>query len=278
MLYPDTLQAAVLLSRPMPGHSGVTALAEAIGTALGAQGKACLHQHQPGSVEITCDAGLSLQISHAPAAPDMALLAQPMASPITAMLSPGISQRAGASMAHLLLAVSQQGSGATLEQFLLRLDRLALACELACRKAPAIAVHWTQSNQLLDPESFATLAAELAPGPLHLHPLLFGDGPALTSRRVGVRSLGARHFIGHEFLVEPGELPFAVHVEAMLGLLRLATSPGGYLIPHGDSFSDESGELAYRVSHRPALPGDVPLIVLEPLPFAPPPPLRRPRR
>ena len=105
-----------------------------------------------------------------------------------------------------------------------------------------------------------------APGPLHVHPYLFGgakDGDGRT--RLGIRTFGARHFIGRELLIEPSVLPWAANYETMLAFLRVATAEKGYLIPDGDSFGPEDRSLSYRVLHREAEAGDVPLIELQPL-------------
>ncbi len=104
------------------------------------------------------------------------------------------------------------------------------------------------------------------PSPLHIHPFLFGgkqEADGQTS--VGIRTFGARHFIGREILIEPSTLPWAANYETILAFLRVATIENGYVIPDGDTFGPEDRSLSYRVLHREAEPDDVPLVELVPL-------------
>ena len=60
-------------------------------------------------------------------------------------------------------------------------------------------------------------------------------------------------------------IPWAANFETMLACLRVATAEKGYLIPDGDTFGPEDRSLSYRVLHREAEAGDVPVIELQPL-------------
>jgi hypothetical protein len=55
----------------------------------------------------------------------------------------------------------------------------------------------------------------------------------------GLRTFGARHWLGREILIRPSVLPWAANLETIFAFLRLATMPGGYVIPDGDSFGPE---------------------------------------
>ena len=208
---------------------------------------------------------------------------QTLASTVTGMLCPDIRERLARNQSHVLVNVShgvlgnapevmkllQQidypQEGKSLPQFVRRLDVCALIARIVGDEAPAQAVHWTQSNQLLPPELFEKFAAGGAPGPLNVHPYLFGPSGEQGPQKIGIRTFGVRHFIGRELLIEPSVLPWAANFETMLAFLRVATLKNGYVIPDGDTFGPEDRSLSYRVLHREAEQGDVPLCELVPL-------------
>ena len=216
-----------------------------------------------------------------------AVFEQPLASLVTGTYCPDARARIQKSRSHILVNVSHgvlgnvlQSSGiaamldgigmpregASLPQFRTRLEALALITRIICDVEPAQLIHWTQSNLLFPPEIFTTLADAGAPGPLHIHPFLFGNpGGAGGRPEVGIRTFGARHFIGREVLIEPSVIDWGANFETILAFLRLATHDKGYIIPHGDTFGPEDGSLSYRVIHRDATEGDVPLYELVPL-------------
>ncbi|MEP7007562.1 MAG: hypothetical protein ABI810_16385, partial [Sphingomonas bacterium] len=216
-----------------------------------------------------------------------AVFQQPLASIVTGTYCPDARARIQKSRSHILVNVSHgvlgnalQDSGiaamldeigmpregASLPQFRIRLQALALITRIICDVAPAELIHWTQSNLLFLPEIFTTLAGAGPPGPLHIHPFLFGN-PRGASRNpeVGIRTFGARHFIGREVLIEPSVIDWGANFETILAFLRVATADKGYIIPDGDTFGPEDGSLSYRVIHRAATEGDVPLYELVPL-------------
>ena len=209
---------------------------------------------------------------------------QTLASPITGILCPDIRQRLTTNRSHILINVShgvlgnspeimqmlQQIDypmpGNSLAQFRRRLEVCALISRIACDRVPAQAVHWTQSNQLIAGEKFEDCARLETPSPLHVHPYLFGGGESEDGKaRISILTFGARHFIGREITIEPSELPWAANYETILSFLRIATIQNGYIIPDGDTFGPEDRSLSYRVLHRPAVEGEVPLIELKPL-------------
>ena len=215
---------------------------------------------------------------------DVNVFQQALASTVTGIMCPDIRQRLMTSKSHILINVSHgvlgnaaevhellrmldyPKEGHSLPQFQRRLDVCALIARIVGDHAPAQAVHWTQSNQLYPGELFNELAATPAPSPLHVHPYLFGQaGSDGEAARVGIRTFGMRHFIGREVLIEPNVLPWAANYETILAFLRVATLENGYAIPDGDTFGPEDHSLSYRVLHREAAEGDVPLYELVPL-------------
>lgn len=221
-----------------------------------------------------------------------------LSSPYTGLLTPDIRDRIERTRSHILLEVShgvlggveedpkfaalfqaigRPGSGASQAQFERRLGVLALMTRIATDHAMPLAVHWTQSDQLLSGELFDTLAAGGdAPGPLHIHPFLFGPAPAPgEAAKAGIRTFGARHWIGREIIIRPSVLPWAANYETILSFLRIATMPNGYVIPDGDTFGPEDRSLSYRVLHHDAgadigngdepEPADMPMYELVPL-------------
>lgn len=205
-----------------------------------------------------------------------------LSSPVTGILCPDIRERLMRNRSHMLIQVShgvlgnspelhrlmaqigRKPEGSTLPQFLRRLEIAALASRITLDHVPAQAVHWTQSDQIVPGETFDAFAAAGAPSPLHIHPFLFGNA---QNGEVGIRTFGARHFIGREIRIEPSTLPWAANFETILAFLRLGTMDGGYIIPDGDTFGPEDGSLSYRVTHLDAEEGDVPFYVLTPLMF-----------
>ena len=218
---------------------------------------------------------------------DPAVFEQPLTSPVTRIVTPDISQRLATHRSHVLINVSygvlgslntdrklanffeqigMHREGATLPQFLRRLEMCALLARIVSDHATPSAVHWTQSNQLMSGQAFEAMAQLPAPGPLHVHPLLFDGGISADGKAmVSMETFGARHFIGREIEIEPSVLPWAANYETILAFLSVATHQNGYVIPDNDTFGPEDGSLSYRVIHRPEVPGKVPVYELEPL-------------
>jgi hypothetical protein len=153
---------------------------------------------------------------------------------------------------------------------------LTLLSRIAADHLAPLAVHWAQSDMLLTGEAFEQLAQDATlPGPLHIHPMLFGPPPAPgEDALVGIRTLGARHWLGREVVIEPHVLPWATNFEAILAFVRIAARQEGRLVPDGETFAPDDRGLSYRVAHHdegaiidspdPA-PADMPLYELVPL-------------
>lgn len=298
MLYPNRIQACLLFDRQ---HSTLEAMMRDFmrieGMRSGAQFN--IPEANPGLFyrlfSGTEELMVTFEYLDRPANPEVFRPA--LSSAVTGILTPDIRERIARSASHVLLEVShgvmagvedkpeiaamfeaigRPRSGATKEQFERRLQVLALMARVASEHAMPLAVHWTQSDMLVAGEVFDGLAAlGDIPGPLHIHPCLFGPRPAKgEDALVGIRTFGARHWLGREILVEPHVLPWASNYETILAFLRIATAPGGYVIPDGDTFGPEDRSLSYRVIHHEtgAIIGahdpqatDMPLYELEPL-------------
>lgn len=215
-----------------------------------------------------------------------AVFAQAMGSLFTLMACGDMKQRLARHRSHILINVSHGlfgaaaqdaaiaaafqrigfNEGQSLASYMDRLRTLVFLTRVADHVAPASVVHWTPCNNLLSKDAFLKLADAGIPGPLHIHPVIFGlEKRPGGEAAAGIRSFGARHFIGMELLVEPTILPWAANLEIMLAFLRVATADRGYIIPDGDTFAPEDGSWSYRALYRPASPGDVPIIELKPL-------------
>lgn len=185
-----------------------------------------------------------------------------LASPVTGLFAPSIRDALARARSHVLLEVAHLAADSApdpaaapdpLAQFTRRLETLALMTRITADQASPSAIHWTQSDQLLTPARFEACATAGLPGPLHVHPHLFGSAqPGEREPHVGVRSFGAAHWLGREIVVEPSALPWQAAYEAILAFLHLATGEGGYVIPHGDTFGSHDGGEAFRVLHREA--------------------------
>lgn len=217
-----------------------------------------------------------------------------LGSPITGMLCSDIRERIARTGSHILLEVShgviggaaenpevvqllqtigRGPDGATQEQFERRLDVLALMSRIVTDHAAPMAVHWTQSDQLIPGEEFDAFAERPAPDALHVHPYLFGPKPAPGEEgMVGIRTFGARHWLGREILVEPSNLPWAANFETVLAFIRASTAENGYVIPDSDTFGPEDHSFSYKVDWRDADPEEgehgVPFYQLTPLKHA----------
>ena len=288
MQYPNEIQAALLFDRRVDCLEAIVkdfVRVEAARTGASFN----IPEAKPGAYYRLYGAAdeLMITLEYLDHPADPAAFQQTLASVVTGIMCPDIRERLMKSRSHILVNVSQgvmsgvlqdakiaaflsqidyRVAGASLPEFVRRLDVCALISRIVGDHVPAQAVHWCQSNQLLPGDKFEAAAALAAPSPLHIHPYLFGNANGRDGEaRVGIRTFGARHFIGRELLVEPSILPWAANYETMLAFLRVATTQNGYIIPDGDTFGPEDRSLSYRVLHREAQEGDVPLYELVPL-------------
>lgn len=274
MLYPNRLQACLLFDRPIRASEAVVRdFLRIEGMRSGAQftisdtRPAQFYRLYSGAEDLM----VTLEYCDRPADPEVFRPA--LSSRFTGLLTPDIRDRIARSASHIILEVSHgvtggiedqpeiaamlanighARSGATQGQFERRLQVLALMARIAIEHAMPLAVHWTQSDMLVAGELFDEFAAAgEMPGPLHIHPFLFGPRPAPGDEAlIGIRTFGARHWLGREILVEPNVLPWASNFETLLAFMRIALVPNGYVIPHGDTFGPEDRSLSYRVIHH----------------------------
>lgn len=298
MLYPNRLQAALLFDRQVHDLEAIMRSFMRI-EGMRSPVDFSLSEANPGRFYRLFHPAEELMVTFEycehPCAPEV--FRPTLSSPYTGIVTPDIRDRLNRTQTHILLEVSHgvlggveedpkiaaflqtigtPRAGATREQFERRLQVLALMARIAIEHAMPLAVHWTQSDLLLGGEVFDKLAADTeCPGPLHIHPQLFGPRPAPgDDALVGIRTFGVRHWLGREVIIEPSVLPWLANVETIFTFLRIATMPNGYVIPDGDTFGPEDRSLSYRVLHHDKgamigdidpSPADMPLYELVPL-------------
>lgn len=287
MQFPNDIQACLLFDRPIDNLEAIVRSFIRIEEA-----RSGIHfnvpEFKPGTIyRLFGGQKMTVMFEYVNAAPKMEMFQQALNSTITGIVGPDIRERLIRCRSHILINVSHGVLGNTpellamlaqidypieghsLPEFTDRLEVLGLAARVAGESIEPLAVHWTQSNQLMPGAAFDTLAAMDTPSMLHIHPYLFGGGQdADGNHKAGIRTFGMRHFIGHEVIVEPNIIPWAANFETVLALLRVAIIQNGYIIPHNDTFGPEDRSQSYRVLHREAEEGDVPLLELVPLMFA----------
>lgn len=298
MLYPNRIQAALLFERPIADlEAMMRGFMRIEGMRSGAQFN--IPEENPGRFYRLYNGAEELMVTfeYLDHPCDKQLFRPALSSAFTGIATPDIRDRIARSYSHILLEVShgvfggveddpkiasffetigQPRAGATQAQFARRLAMLGLMARIVVEHAMPVAVHWTQSDLLAGGELFDQLAASSeVPGPLHIHPFLFGPRPAAgEDALVGIRTFGARHWLGREIIIQPNVLPWAANLETIFAFLRVATMPNGYVIPDGDTFGPEDRSLSYRVLHHDKganigyaepEPADVPFYELVPL-------------
>jgi hypothetical protein len=294
MLYPNRLQAALLFDRPVRELEAIMRdFARIEGMKSGANFN--VPEANPGRFYRLFNGAEELMLTFeyldGPANSDAFRGA--LSSAFVGLATPDIRSRIARARSHILLEVShgvmagveedpkiaamfaQLGmpkAGATQAQFQRRLAVLALMTRVTSDHAMPSAVHWTQSDLLIGGDQCDSFAAIEPPSPLHIHPFLYG--PPGEAGLVGIRTFGARHWLGREVLIKPSVLPWAANYETILAFLRVATMANGYVIPDGDTFGPEDRSLSYRVLHHDVgsdigylerEPADVPIYELVPM-------------
>ena len=269
MKYPDRIQAALLLSSRFEGLDAIAQefvrLAE-----MKSGAKFTSVEHKPGVfLRLFNDAeDLAVSLEYVDGPAQNTLFAHALASPVTDLTSTDMDERIGSACSHILLEATHDALGgleaspkiaammqqlgtaphsATASAFNQRMETLATMARIACAHTAPNAVHWAQSNQLFETQAFEKVAAIGYPGPLGVHPMLFGEAP-----EVGLRTFGARHWLGREILVPPTALPWNAAYDSALDFIALAASDDGYVIPDGDTFGPEDESEVWRVHHREA--------------------------
>ncbi|MGB3470488.1 MAG: hypothetical protein WBA51_06690 [Erythrobacter sp.] len=293
MQYPNRIQACLLLDT---SFSGLDDVANDVARIIQMKTGETFNtpEHKPGTFLRLFGGGedLMLTFEYVPSPPAADVFAGTLASAITGILSPSMGQRVARARSHILIEVSHGALGgvdedprfaamfselgvaqawSTQEAFHKRLETLALMTRVAIDHITPSAIHWTQSNQLLEPEKFEIMAGPAGamefPSPLTIRPILFSEERASGEAKpgepvkVGLRTLGARHWLGREILIPATTLPWAAAYQTALTFCRIATMKNGYVIPDGDTFGHEgddtgaessgAGEV-WRVHHRDA--------------------------
>lgn len=299
MLYPNRLQAALLFDRPMSDlETIVRDFARIEGMKSGAAFN--IPEANPGRFYRLFNGAeeLMLTFEYVDGPANVDAFRGALSSSFTGLATPDIRARIARTQSHILVeashgvmagveddpkiaamfaAIGRPKSGATQAQFERRLTVLALMTRVAAEQAVPLAVHWTQSDLLIGGEQCDAFAAIEPPSPLHIHPFLYGPQAAPGDRSlVGIRTFGARHWLGREILIKPNVLPWAANYETILAFLRVATMANGYVIPDGDTFGPEDRSQSFRVLHHDVgadigyvtpEPADMPMYELVPLKY-----------
>ncbi len=284
MKYPNRIQAALLFDQPFDGLDDVARdFARLVEMKTGSTFN--VPEHKPGMFLRLFGGGrtegggemiVTFELLTGPGA--MGVYDGALGSSITGILCPDIRQRVMRARCHIQLDVSHGVLGGVEEDpkvapmlsqlgvdqlwstqaaFHTRLETLALMARVTADHITPSVIHWTQSNQLLDLDTFEKMAGPAAsmsfPSPLTIHPILFGepDADGVTSS-IGLRTLGARHWLGREIVVPATTLPWAAAYQTAVAFCSMATMEGGYVIPDGNTFGPEDGSEAWRVYHREA--------------------------
>ncbi|MFM5906226.1 MAG: hypothetical protein ACKOPO_01340 [Novosphingobium sp.] len=282
MQFPNNLQAAILLDAPFAGLEALVRDYMRIEQA-NSDARFNVSEANPGKFyRLFGGDNLMITFEYMDQPANVDVFRPSLQSAYTGIVCPDVRERITRSPAHILINVSHGvlgeldqkldflkeigfQEGHSQAQFTRRLEVLGLICRIVIDAAPASLVHWMQSDMIVPADKFDSLAAIGVPGPLNVHPFLFGPHDPQGPQKVGIRTFGLRHFIAGEVLIQPNVLPWAANYEVILSFLRVALHANGYVIPDGDTFGPEDRSLSYRVVHRPAEDGDVPLFELVPL-------------
>ena len=306
MKYPNRVQAVLLLETRFEGLDAVVRDFERI-IEMKSGATFTTSEHRPGAYLRLFGGGedLALTFEYVEGPPDLSLFETALASPVTAILCPDMEDRVKLTANHILLDVAHgalgaiddqqpiatliqqlgsEGGKAQAEAFAHRLEMLATMTRVACDAITPCAVHWTQSNQLLDAETFESAASAGFPGPLAIHPMLFTEQTAdqeasdQATGLTGLETFGARHWLAREVRVPATALPWSAAYQTLLSFCSMSAATGSDLIADGDTFGPEDGSEIWRVHHRDPEPcpadNDETDATSEPVPFIELVPLR----
>ncbi|MEM1194521.1 MAG: hypothetical protein AAGH57_00330 [Pseudomonadota bacterium] len=274
MKYPNRIQAALLLDARFEQLDAVTRDFARIAE-MKSGATFSTSEHHPGAFARLFDgeAELMLTFEYVASPPDTKTLEGSLTSPVTTIRSPDMAERIDNARSHILLEVSQgtlggvefdagqaalieeldaRAPGANAEAFAHRLATLALMVRVATDHVTPSAIHWTQSDQLMEPEAFEAAIAKGFPGPLAIHPMLYSEGKdSREPGAIGLRTFGARHWLGAEIHVPPSVLPWSAAYETVLAFCAAATSASQNDIPApGAPFEPDHGGEIWRVEHH----------------------------
>ena len=203
---------------------------------------------------------------------DQAVFSRALLSSFTRMLVPDAEERVRRHQSHVLIEIQQgvfgsveddkqiaamfqsigfSGAGRDLVSFNRRVGVLSDACLALQATHPASLVHWTQSNTLLPGEKLEAMLTQRGPGPLTIHPMIFG-GPEIPGSKmlpVEIYTIGAADYIGRELHADLAPIPWLDMYQALTSFVALATMPNGYIIPDGNTFGVEGDEFSWLVTY-----------------------------
>lgn len=235
---------------------------------------------------------LSLTFQYIDKTPDFSQFSSALNSPITNLIHPDMADRVKHARSYILLEVTHgkmthggithgpinameygpalAGTGhksnasdhnhpaAAFEK---RLETLATMARIACDTITPNAVHWGQSNQLFDPETFEISASSGFPGPLTIHPMLFGgelieNNNEISSQILGLKTFGASHWLGHEIVVPATSLPWTAAYQTVLDFCIMSAPSQASAFADGDTFGPEDGSEIWRIHRRGPKPAN----------------------
>lgn len=229
---------------------------------------------------------LLIQFSQQPLHPED--LRKALSSPFMQMTSPGLEKAVERHSMYVLITVSTQSPilrdvinaipedlasslkdmvGKPLDEFPAvdvenKINFCYLVASFLAKPLEPIAIYWSQSDQLLSPESFHRNSNSGLPAPLHLHPYIYSTGTAPDGRRTtGFVTLGARYVIGREIHFKESAAIFPWAYSRALMLLQMAYENDRNVIPDGHSFGHGNDEII-RVRHVPKTETEVALLEL----------------
>jgi len=297
MLYPNRIQAALLFDRPVRDLEAIVRDFTRV-EAMKSGASFNVPEANPGKFYRLFNGAeeLMLTFEYMDGPANFGAFGAALSSSFTRLATPDMPDRIVRTRSHILVEASHgvmagveddpkiaamfaelgmPKAGASQAEFERRLTVLGLMARIVTDHAMPMAVHWTQSDMLIGGEQCDAFAAMEPPSPLHIHPFLFGPQPTPGAPALaGIRTFGARHWLGREILIKPHALPWAANYETILAFLRVATTANGYVIPDGDTFGPEDRSLSYRVLHHDVgadigyaepEPADFPMFELIPL-------------
>jgi hypothetical protein len=150
----------------------------------------------------------------------------------------------------MLRELNMPEAGQSLPEYQERLRVVGALAKLATDMSAPTLSHWTHSDMLLKPAMLGEAMLDNSPNLLHVHPLPY-RAPGTTQEEgvAGLVTHGASFFIGREIRVRPHKISWIENFEGALAFMRMAIAKNGYIIPDGDTFSDEANTICYRVHH-----------------------------
>lgn len=139
----------------------------------------------------------------------------------------------------------------TLPQFETMLSVCQTLTTLFFEENRPLAIHWGQSDQILDPELYDAYSRQPFPIALFVHPGFFSSRTVVDEKRVvGLRTFGAAPLIGREIVFAEAPVPPSWIYKRTCDFVAAARKRGA-LIPDGENFGASEDEII-RIRHQPA--------------------------